>query len=207
MFIVCFDLEGIFTPEIWICVAEACGIEELKLTTRDEPDYDKLMERRLLILENNNIILKDIQNIVANLELLPGAKIFMDWIRSVAQVAVVTDNYKEFLRPFMKKLGYPMCFCHHLKTDKTGLIKSYHLRTEDMKRKAVKSFKSLNYNIIAVGDSYNDIKMLKEAEHGILFKPPKNVVEDFPEFPVVNDYTELKNLLANHMDLANNNST
>ena len=106
MFIVCFDLEGIFTPEIWINVAEVSGIEELKLTTRDEPDYDKLMERRLQILKNNKITLKDIQEIVANLELLPGAKIFMDWIRSVAQVAVVTDNYKEFLRPFMKKLGY-----------------------------------------------------------------------------------------------------
>jgi len=201
MFLICFDLEGIFTPEIWISVAEASGIEELKLTTRDEPNYDKLMHKRLKILKNNGITLKDIQKIVADLDLLPGAKNFMNWIRSVAQVAVVTDNYKEFLRPFMKKLGYPMCFCHHLRTDKDGLIYSYHLRTEDMKRKAVQSFKNLNYKIIAVGDSYNDIKMLKEAEHGILFRPPENVVKDFPEFPVVHEYSELKRLLTNHMGL------
>jgi len=204
MYIVCFDLEGIFTPEIWISIAEATNIEELRLTTRDVPDYDNLMKSRLKLLKENEITLKDIQSIIARMELLEGAKSFMRWIRSVAQVAIITDNYKEFLRPFMKKLGYPLTFCHHLEIDKNDMIIDYHLRTNDMKRKAIQTFKSMNYNVIAVGDSYNDIDMLKEAEYGIFFRPPKNVIKDFPEFPVVNEYTDLRKLLANHMGLSKN---
>jgi phosphoserine/homoserine phosphotransferase len=204
MYIVCFDLEGIFTPEIWISIAEATNIEELRLTTRDEPDYDNLMKSRLKLLKENEITLKDIQSIIARMELLEGAKSFMRWIRSVAQVAIITDNYKEFLRPFMKKLGYPLTFCHHLEIDKNDMIIDYHLRTNDMKRKAIQTFKSMNYNVIAVGDSYNDIDMLKEAEYGIFFRPPKNVIKDFPEFPVVNEYIDLRKLLANHMGLSKN---
>ena len=205
MYIVCFDLEGIFTPEIWISIAETTKIDELRLTTRDEPDYDKLMKRRLRLLRENEITLQNIQNIIAQMELLPGAKSFMRWIRSVAQVAIITDNYKEFLRPFMKKLNYPLTFCHHLEIDNmNGMIINYHLTIKDMKRKAIQTFKIMNYNIVAVGDSYNDIDMLKEAEYGIFFRPPENLVKDFPEFPVVNEYNDLRKLLSNHMELSVN---
>lgn len=202
MYVVCFDLEGIFTPEIWITVAEATGIDDLKITTRDEPDYDKLMKKRLEILREHNVTLQDIQKITAKMELLPGAKDFMNFIRSIAQVVVITDNYKEFLRSLLKKLDYPMCFYHHLETDKNGIITDYHLTTKDMKRKVVQAFKDMNCDVIAVGDSYNDIEMLKEAEHGILFKPPQNVVNEFPEFPVVNDYSNFKEILSNHLGMS-----
>lgn len=202
MYVVCFDLEGIFTPEIWITVAEATGIDDLKITTRDEPDYDKLMKTRIEILREHNVTLQDIQKITAKMELLPGAKEFMSWIRSIAQVVVITDNYKEFLRSLLKKLDYPMCFYHHLETDKNGIITDYHLTTKDMKRKVVQAFKDMNCDVIAVGDSYNDIEMLKEAEHGILFKPPQNVVNEFPEFPVVNDYSNFKEVLSNHLGMS-----
>ena len=202
MYVVCFDLEGIFTPEIWITVAEATGIDDLKITTRDEPDYDKLMKKRLEILREHNVTLQDIQKITAKMELLPGAKEFMSWIRSIAQVVVITDNYKEFLRSLLKKLDYPMCFYHHLETDKNGIITDYHLTTTNMKRKVVQAFKDMNCDVIAVGDSYNDIEMLKEAEHGILFKPPQNVVNEFPEFPVVNDYSNFKEVLSNHLGMS-----
>lgn len=202
MYVVCFDLEGIFTPEIWITVAEATGIDDLKITTRDEPDYDKLMKKRLEILREHNVTLQDIQKITAKMELLPGAKEFMSWIRSIAQVVVITDNYREFLRSLLKKLDYPMCFYHHLETDKNGIITDYHLTTTNMKRKVVQAFKDMNCDVIAVGDSYNDIEMLKEAEHGILFKPPQNVVNEFPEFPVVNDYSNFKEVLSNHLGMS-----
>ncbi len=202
MYVVCFDLEGIFTPEIWITVAEATGIDDLKITTRDEPDYDKLMKKRLEILREHNVTLQDIQKITAKMELLPGAKEFMSWIRSIAQVVVITDNYKEFLRSLLKKLDYPMCFYHRLETDKNGIITDYHLTTTNMKRKVVQAFKDMNCDVIAVGDSYNDIEMLKEAEHGILFKPPQNVVNEFPEFPVVNDYSNFKEVLSNHLGMS-----
>ncbi|MFX0070677.1 MAG: bifunctional phosphoserine phosphatase/homoserine phosphotransferase ThrH [Candidatus Hermodarchaeota archaeon] len=200
MFIVCFDLEGVFTPEIWICIAEAKGIDELKITTRDEPDYDKLMKKRLKILKENGIKIKDIQNIIAEMELLPGAQEFMDWIRSVAQVAIITDNYKEFLKPILKKLGYPLCFHHQLELDENGFITNYKLTTHNMKKKAVRFFKNMNYKVIAVGDSYNDIKMLKEADYGILFKPPKKVEDQFPEFPIVDNYNDFKKILDNYLE-------
>ena len=201
MFVVCFDLEGVFTPEIWITVAEATGIDELKITTREEPNYDKLMKKRIELLRKNRINLKNIQTIISKMDLLPGAEDFMNWIRSVAQVAVITDNYKEFLMPLLKKLGYPLCFHHKLEVDKNGMILNY-LTTKTMKKKAVQFFKDMNYNVIAVGDSYNDIDMLKEAEHGILFKPPQNVREEFPEFPVVNNYSDFKVILSNHLRIS-----
>ena len=200
MYIVCFDLEGIFTPEIWISIAEATGIDELKLTTRDEPNYDKLMKRRLKLLKENGINIKQIQEITSQMQLLPGAKKFMRWIRTVAQVAIITDNFKEFLRPLMKKLGYPLTFCHHLEI-KNDIIIDYHLRIKDMKKRAIQTFKNMNFNIIAVGDSYNDIEMLREAEYGIFFRPPENVIKEFPEIPVVNEYSDLKKLLSNHMGI------
>jgi phosphoserine/homoserine phosphotransferase len=201
MNIICFDLEGVFTPEIWISVAEATGIDELKITTRDEPDYDKLMRRRLDILKKSGITVDDIQRIIAKMELLPGAQEFMNWVRSIAQISVITDNYKDFLSPLLEKLGYPMCFYHNLEIN-DGIITNYHLTTKNMKKKVVQAFKSMNCMVIACGDSYNDIEMLKEADHGILFKPPQNVINEFPEFPVVNDYSEFKKILSNHLGIS-----
>lgn len=202
MFLVCFDLEGVFTPEVWIAVSKSTGIDELKLTTRDISDYDVLMKKRIAILKENRITLKDIQRIISNMELLPGAKEFLDWIRSQAQVVILTDSFIEFVVPFMKKLGYPFCCCHNLETDENGIIKDYKIRIKDMKKNTVIAFKKLNYDIIAAGDSYNDTKMLLEAKHGILFRPPQNVIEEFPQFPVVKEYSELKTLISNYLDLS-----
>ncbi len=202
MFLVCFDLEGVFTPEVWIAVSKSTGIDELNLTTRDISDYDVLMKKRLAILKENRITLKDIQKIISNMELLPGAKKFLDWIRSQAQIIILTDSFIEFVVPFMKKLDYPFCCCHNLETDEDGIIKDYKIRIKDMKKNTVIAFKNLNYDIIAAGDSYNDTKMLVEAKHGILFRPPQNVIEEFPQFPVVNEYSELKTLISNYLDLS-----
>jgi len=200
--VLCFDLEGVFTPEVWIAVSKATGIDDLKLTTRDISDYDVLMKNRIEILKKNNITLKDIQDIISKMDLLPGAKEFLDYIRSVAQVVIVTDSFIDFVMPFMKKLGFPMCFCHNLETNEEGIITDYKIRISEMKKKTVLAFKKLNYDVIAAGDSYNDVSMLLEAKHGILFRPPKNVVEQFPELPVVNEYAELKELISNYLGLS-----
>jgi len=199
MFIVCLDLEGVFTPEIWINVAMKTGIEELKLTTRDISDYEILMRRRLEILEDHGITLKDILKVIKDMALLPGAKDFMNWLQITTQVIVVTDSFIEFARLLMEKLGYAAYFCHHLETDERGMISNYILRIKDMKKITVKKFIEMNYQVIAVGDSYNDIGMLKEANYGILFRPPQNVLEEFPQFPVVNEYFELKQIISNHL--------
>jgi phosphoserine/homoserine phosphotransferase len=201
MEIVLFDLEGVFTPEVWINVALKTGIDELKVTTRDEPDYNKLMKRRLKILKENGITLKNIQEIIAGMELLPGAREFIDWVRTFTQVIVVTDSYVEFAMPLLEKLGYPTCFCHHLETNGEGIITDYKLRIENMKKETVKALKQMNYKVIATGDSYNDVAMLIEADNGILFRPPENVAEEFPQFPVVKDYSELKKIITNHLGL------
>ncbi len=202
MFIVCFDLEGVFTPEVWINVALKTGIDELKLTTRDVSDYDLLMKRRLEILKENNISLKNIQDVIASMNLLSGAREFCDWIRTVTQIIIVTDSYIEFAKPFIEKLDYPVLFCHDLETNGDNMIINYRLRIENMKKKTVQAFKDLNYDVIAIGDSYNDIDMLLEAKHGILFRPPKNLINEFQQFPVVNEYSELKNILSNHLGLS-----
>ena len=199
MYIVCFDLEGVFTPEVWIAVSKATEIDDLKLTTRDISDYDVLMKNRIAILKKNKITIKDIQNIISNMELLAGAREFLDWIRSLAQIVIVTDSFIEFVMPFMKKLGFPMCFCHNLETNEEGIITDYKIRTNDMKKKTVLALKKLNYDVIAAGDSYNDVKMLLEAKHGILFRPPKKVIDQFPELPVVNEYDELKDLISKYL--------
>jgi phosphoserine/homoserine phosphotransferase len=201
MYIVCFDLEGVFTPEVWIAVSKATGIDELKLTTRDISDYDVLMKNRIAILQKNSITLKRIQEIISNMNLLSGAKEFLDYIRSITQVVIVTDSFIEFVMPFMKKLGFPLCFCHNLETNEEGMITDYKIRTHEMKKKTVVALKKLNYEVIAAGDSYNDVSMLLEAKHGILFRPPKNVVEQFPELPVVNEYEELKSLVSKYLEL------
>ncbi|BBO82481.1 phosphoserine phosphatase ThrH [Desulfosarcina ovata subsp. sediminis] len=192
MHIICSDLEGVFIPEIWINVAERTGIEELRLTTRDISDYDVLMKRRLSILEANRLKLKDITDVIATMEPMPGAREFLDWLRARIQVIVVSDTFVEFARPMMEKLGWPTLLCHGLTIDAGGGIADYNLRQPDGKRKVVQAFKNLNYEVLAMGDSYNDVNMLKEAQQGILFRPPQNVIDEYPQFPVATTYDELK---------------
>ena len=195
MDIVCSDLEGIFTPEIWINFAEITGIEELRLTTRDIPDYDVLMKRRLAILDENNLKLDDIQAVIAKMEPLQGALEFLDWLRSLMQVIIVSDTYVEFAGPIMEKLGRPTLFCNTLTVAADGSIGGYNLRQLDGKKKVALALQTLNYRVIAIGDSYNDITMLKAADHAILYCPPANVKKEYPEFPAVLNYAELKNQL------------
>lgn len=195
MYIVCSDLEGVLVPEIWICVAEKTGIEELKLTTRDEPDYDVLMRRRLDILNKHNLKLADIAGVVAEMRPLVGAAEFLNWLRSVAQVIILSDTFAEFARPLMRQLGWPTLFCNSLKVERDGTISGYCLRQPDGKRKALDALKSLNYRIIAMGDSYNDITMIQSADTGILFRPPENVTHEYPNLTVAREYAELKRLM------------
>jgi phosphoserine / homoserine phosphotransferase len=195
MDIVCSDLEGIFTPEIWINFAEITGIEELRLTTRDISDYDVLMKRRLAILDENNLKLDDIQAVIAKMEPLEGALDFLDWLRSMMQVIIVSDTYVEFAGPLMEKLGQPTLFCNTLTVAADGSIGGYNLRQPDGKKKVALALKTLNYRVIAVGDSYNDITMLKAADHAILYCPPANVKKEYTEFPTVLNYAQLKNQL------------
>ena len=195
MYIVCSDLEGVFIPEIWINVAEKTGISELRLTTRDISDYDVLMKKRLQILKENHLKLSDIQAVIDTMSPLEGALEFLNWLRSITQVIVVSDTFKEFAGPMMKKLGWPTLFCHSLTIDAGGMIASYDLRQQRAKEKTTLAMKSLNYQVIAMGDSYNDIAMLKAADRGLLFRPPENVIREFPEFPVTHDYDSLKELI------------
>lgn len=185
------DLEGVFTPEVWIAVAEATGIPELRLTTRDISDYDVLMRRRLAILRENGLKLRDIQDVIATMDPLPGAREYLDRLRSRFQAIVLSDTYYEFAEPFMRKLGWPTLFCNSLEIDGEGNVVDYHLRLRDGKRHAVLGFKQLNFDIIAMGDSYNDTTMLLEAELGILFRPSEKVIEDFPQLPVAMDYEQV----------------
>ncbi len=193
--IIGMDLEGVLIPEIWIAVAERTGIDKLRLTTRDISDYDQLMRGRLKILEENSLSLADIQNVIATLDPLPGAKEFLDWLRSQAQLIILSDTFYEFAYPLMKKLGNPTLFCNFLEVNANGFIRNYHLRQADGKRKAVIALKQLAFRVIAIGDSYNDTTMLEEADTGILFKSPQNVVDEFPQFPVKYEYAELREYL------------
>lgn len=195
MDIICSDLEGIFVPEIWINVAKKTGIEELKLTTRDISDYNVLMRKRLSILHENSIKLKDIQAVIAEIDPLEGAVEFLNWLRSCTQVIIVSDTFVQFAKPLMKKLGWPTIFCHFLSIDPDGSISGYNLRQEDGKKKTVISLKNLNYSVTAFGDSYNDINMLKEADTGILFNPPDNVRKKYPELKATYNYKDLKDIL------------
>lgn len=196
MYIVCSDLEGVFVPEVWVNVSKKTGIEELKLTTRDINDYDALMKKRLSILEKYHLNLHDIQHVISSIDPLPGAKEFINWLRSTTQLIIVSDTFVEFADPLMEKLGRPTLFCHHLTVNKEGMITDYNLRQKDGKRKVVEALQSLNYKVIAIGDSYNDISMLKQAETGILYRPPANVTADYPDLPVVNSYSELKRIIS-----------
>ena len=191
MNIVCSDLEGVFVPEVWINVALRTGIEELKLTTRDISDYDVLMKRRLAILAERGLTLTDITDVIAAMDPLEGAVEFLDWLRREAQVIIVSDTFTQFAGPLMKKLKMPTLFCNTLIVDGQGMVTGYSLRQKDGKRKTVQALKSLNYRVTAMGDSYNDISMLKEADCGILFRPPDNVIAEFPQFSVTTTYSQL----------------
>jgi phosphoserine/homoserine phosphotransferase len=190
--IACLDLEGVFVPEIWINVAERTGIPELRVTTRDEPDYDKLMRRRLTILDAHALRLADIQRVIGTMRPLDGAGEFLDWLRARFQVIILSDTFDEFAAPLMAQLGFPPLFCNSLLVDSDGRIRDYRIRIRDGKRKAVMALKLLNFDVIAAGDSYNDTSMLAEADRGILFRPPENVMRDFPQFPVTRTYDELR---------------
>ena len=203
MHIVCADLEGVFVPEIWINVAERTGIEELRLTTRDISDYDVLMKKRIGILKTNNLKLHDITDVIDTMEPLEGALEFINWLRSVTQIIILSDTFVQFAGPLMKKLGWPTLFCHTLSIDSDGYIVGYNLRQQESKRGAVEALKNLNFKVIAMGDSYNDITMLKAADKGILFHPPDNVKDEFPEFQVSFGSDTLKTLISDTLVATN----
>jgi len=190
--IVCLDLEGVLVPEIWINVAEATGIDALRITTRDEPDYDKLMRNRIRILDEHKLCLDDIQVVIRNMGPLEGARDFLAWLRGQHQVIILSDTFYEFAAPLMEQLGHPTLFCHSLVVDEQRRVRDYRLRIQDGKRKAVMTLKLLNFGVIAAGDSYNDTSMLAEADAGILFCPPDNVAREFAQFPVTRTYAELR---------------
>jgi phosphoserine/homoserine phosphotransferase len=199
MYIVCPDLEGILVPEIWISVAEKAGIEELRLTTRDVPDYDQLMRGRLQILKRVNLKIRDIQEIIQSMEPLDGALEFLEWIRERFQIILVSDTFVEFADPLLEKLNRPTLFCNSLIIDADGTIADYQLRQRDGKRHVVEALRGLGFEVIGIGDSYNDSTMLEAANHGILFRPPQNIKSEFPHFPVIETYEELKLVLERYL--------
>ena len=192
--IVTLDMEGVLTPEIWIAVAERTGIPELRRTTRDEPDYDKLMLDRIAILDRHGITLPKIQDVIGGLSPLPGASEFLDELRRRVQVIILSDTFEQFADPFMRQFGRPALFCHRLVVE-NDRIAGYQLRMADQKRQAVAALQSLNYNVVAAGDSFNDTTMLAQANHGFLFHAPENIVRQFPQFPALDDYSELLKLI------------
>ena len=192
MKIVCLDLEGVLVPEIWIAFSERTGIPELRRTTRDEPDYDKLMKFRLDILARQNLGLPDIQRVIGELEPMPGAREFLDKLREDYEVIILSDTFYEFAHPLMRQLAWPTLFCHSLETDANGVVVNYRLCMPEQKREAVKRFREMNFTVVAAGDSYNDTKMLGEAHAGILFHPPENVIREFPQYPVTLSYDQLR---------------
>lgn len=192
MQIVCLDLEGVLIPEIWIEFSERSGIPELAKTTRDEPDYDKLMRGRIEILNREGLGLPDIQKVIDGMRPLDGALEFLDWLRGYCQVVILSDTYYQFAAPLMRQLGYPTLFCHELIVDDAGRVRDYRLRLRNHKRESVRAFKELKFHTIAAGDSYNDTAMLAEAHAGILFCPPANVIAEFPQFPITKSYDELR---------------
>ena len=192
MEIVCLDLEGVLVPEIWIGFAEKTGIDELAATTRDIPDYDVLMKQRLSILDQHSLGLPDIQKVISTMAPMPGAKKFIDWLKERFQILILSDTFYEFSQPLMSQLDFPTLFCHRLVVDDNGRIVNYKLRQTDPKRQSVKALHELNFRVIASGDSYNDTSMLEEADAGILFQAPANVIQEFPQYPAVESYEELK---------------
>ena len=196
MELVCLDLEGVLIPEIWIEFADRTGIEALRATTRDIPDYDVLMKQRLRLLDEHKLRIEDIQAVISELTPLEGAGTFVDWLRERFQLVILSDTYYEFSAPLMRQLGWPTLLCHRLLVDDEGRVVDYRLRQPDPKRASVKAFHSLNYRVIAAGDSYNDTSMLEEADAGFLFCAPDNVISEFPQYPAVNNYEDLKAAIA-----------
>lgn len=192
MEIACLDLEGVLVPEIWIAFADATGIPELRATTRDIPDYDRLMRQRLALLDQHGLGLQQIQDVIATLAPLPGAAEFLHWLRERFQVLILSDTFYEFAQPLMRQLGFPALLCHRLEVDAAGRVVGYRLRQSNPKRQAVLALQTLYYRTIAAGDSYNDTTMLAQADAGILFQAPANVVAEFPQFPAAATYDELK---------------
>lgn len=192
MELACLDLEGVLLPEIWIKFADAANIPELKVTTRDIPDYDELMQLRLNILDQHGLGINEIQEVIATLSPLDGAADFLNWLRARFQVVILSDTFYQFAGPLMAQLGNPTLLCHNLEVADNGRVVNYHLRQKDPKRQSVIALKSLYYRIIAAGDSYNDTTMLEEAHAGILFCPPQNVIDEFPQYPVATNYEEFK---------------
>ena len=193
--IACLDLEGVLLPEIWIKFAEKTGVKDLELTTRDIPDYDELMNKRLSILKENNFKLEDIKEVIKTLSPLDGAIDFHEWLRSEFEVIILSDTFYQFVSPLMKKLDFPTLFCHQLVIDGNDSIIGYKLRQSNGKQEAVKALQNLNFKVVAAGDSYNDIGMLKQANEGILFDPPKNVISDYPQFTVATNYADFQQKL------------
>ncbi len=196
MFLFCSDLEGVFVPEVWINVAEKTGIPELRRTTRDEPDYDKLMHYRMEILDQHGLKLHHIQEVIAQIRPLPGALEFLEWVKERMQLIVVSDTFIQFADPLMKQLNRPTLFCHSLVIDETDRIIDYKLRQKDPKRRTVEALQGLKYQVIGMGDSYNDISMIRQADVGILFRPPEKVIRDHPDLPVTTNYEEVKKILT-----------
>ena len=192
MDVACLDLEGVLIPEVWIGVAERTGIDALRATTRDIPDYDALMRQRLSILDENKLGIGIIQDVIGDMDPTPGAPEFLDWLRQNFQVLILSDTFYEFAEPFMRKLGWPVLFCHNLVIAGDGRISDYRLRLTNHKMQTVRAMSELNFKTIAVGDSYNDTAMLTAANRGILFRAPDNVIQEFPEFPVTNSFAELQ---------------
>jgi phosphoserine/homoserine phosphotransferase len=190
--IVCLDLEGVLVPEIWISFAERTGIPEFRRTTRDEPNYDTLMKYRLGLLAEHGLGLRDIQKVICAMGPMPGAREFLDQLREDYEVIILSDTFYEFAHPLMRQLAWPTLFCHSLEVDAAGRVVNYHLRLPEQKREAVKRFKEMNFTVVAAGDSYNDTAMLGEAHAGILFHPPQNVIDEFPQYPVTRSYDELR---------------
>ena len=191
MYITCLDLEGVLVPEIWIAFAEATGIPELKKTTRDEPDYDKLMKYRINILKEHGLGLKEIQDVIATIDPLPGAKEFLDELRSIGQVIILSDTFTQFAAPLMKKLGWPTIFCNSLVVSDSGEVTDFKMRVENSKYTTVKALQAIGYDTIASGDSYNDLGMIKASKAGFLFKSPDKIKEDNPDIPAFEEYDEL----------------
>ena len=198
-FITCLDLEGVLVPEVWIKVAEKTGIDQLRLTTRDIPDYNELMGIRLSIIKDHHLSLKDIQQVTSSLTPFEGALEFLAWLKERSQVIILSDTFIEFAKPLMQQLAMPTIFCHSLSLNSTGQIENYHLRLNDPNAQAVKSFKNLNFKTIAAGDSFNDVTMLQEAHQGIFFCPPDSIASQFPQYPVVKTYSQFQDELLKHL--------
>ena len=194
--VTCLDMEGVLTPEIWLALAEKTGIADLNVTTRDIPDYDELMKLRLDVLAKFDLKLSDITEVVAGLKPLDGAVEFLTWLRERCQVIILSDSYYDLVSPLMKQLHYPSIFCHTLEIDDQGYIRNYSLRQQDQKRHAVAAVKSLNFHVLAAGDSYNDLSMLQEADAGFFFRPPDSICSEYPQFPVTRSYSELMDRFA-----------